>query len=156
MCTADSENQGPAKVYGTCGTRTEAQNQFCSQGSWWSTEWMWITFHPPQPPQKKKKKSGFSFPKKTGWNKGFLPLLLFFLSCYKRFMNTWHVLWEDGDVPTEPHKTQSNLTVLLILYIQQRREPRTAPTSQRANSRSILFPFLLSTSSSFFPLLYPQ
>lgn len=64
MCTADSENRGPAKVYGTCGTRTEAQNQFCSQGSWWSTEWTWITFHPPTPPKKEKKNLGFLSPRK--------------------------------------------------------------------------------------------
>lgn len=105
----------------------------------------------PPPP---KKTSGFFFPRKLDETRH--SFHSFLLSCYKRFMNTWHVLREDSAVPTEPHKTQSNLTVLLILYIQQRREPRTAPTSQRANSRSILFPFLLSTSSSFFPLLYPQ
>lgn len=112
--------------------------------------------HPSPPP--KTKNSGFFFhPRKLDETRHSFHSL-FLLSCYKRFMNTWHVLWEDSAVSIEPRKIQFSLTVLLISYIQQRTEPRTAPTPPRANSRSILFLFLLSTSSSssLFPLLYPQ
>lgn len=140
MCTADSKRQGPAKVYGTCGTRTEAE---CSTeptllAGELMKHWMDVNYIPPLPPPKKKILGFFS---QENWMKQGIPSTHFSLAATK---GLWilGVYYEKTVLYPQSHIKHNPTSQSYSSYIFNKDEnPKLHPHLKELTPAPFSFPF---------------